>query len=150
MKQCPSCEIDKEASEFGSNKAKPDGLQTHCKMCRKSYNAAHYVKTKDRWKDSRAQSRVTLKLACQQWVGTYLQKHPCVDCGITDIRVLDFDHRGEEPKIADVSTLIQRGSLKSLQEEVSKCDVRCRNCHTIKTYERMASCWRLTLYNTAP
>ncbi|GAT73927.1 hypothetical protein [Microbacterium hydrocarbonoxydans] len=28
--------------------------------------------------------------------------------------------------------------------EIDKCDVRCRNCHAIVTYERMGGSWRST------
>jgi Recombination endonuclease VII len=38
MKRCGQCAIDKELSQFGRNKNKPDGLQGLCKECR----AANY------------------------------------------------------------------------------------------------------------
>jgi len=64
----------------------------------------------------------------------YLLRHPCVDCGNPDIRVLQFDHKGD--KTNSVSALAQRNtSLPKIQQEIEKCDVRCANCHTIKTKE---------------
>ncbi|NBW14667.1 MAG: hypothetical protein EBR82_42375 [Caulobacteraceae bacterium] len=36
MKTCTSCKIKKELSEFNKNKTGADGLQYHCKECRKS------------------------------------------------------------------------------------------------------------------
>ena len=66
----------------------------------------------------------------------------CVDCGNTDIRVLEFDHvRGE--KIWSVSEMVTRGSgMDVLLAEIAKCEVRCRNCHVIKTFHRMGGTWR--------
>lgn len=63
----------------------------------------------------------------------YFKQNPCVDCGIDDPRVLHFDHvRGEKSRA--VSDLVRRyHSLKRVQEEIKKCDVRCANCHAIKT-----------------
>jgi hypothetical protein len=29
-----------------------------------------------------------------------------------------------------------------VRDEISKCDVRCRNCHAKVTYERMGANWR--------
>jgi hypothetical protein len=65
----------------------------------------------------------------------------CVDCGITDIRVLDFDHvRGT--KRASVSDLVRVGAgIERILDEIAKCDVRCRNCHALATMNRLARTW---------
>ena len=76
-------------------------------------------------------------------VRAYLETHPCVDCGITDWRVLEFDHvRGE--KYMDIAKLMRVSSnIDKLMEEIAKCDVRCANCHRLKTIERSGQ-WRYT------
>lgn len=33
-------------------------------------------------------------------------------------------------------------SRRVVAAEIEKCDVRCRNCHAIATYERMGKNWR--------
>lgn len=39
--------------------------------------------------------------------------------------------------------LAQHGhALERVAAEIAKCDVRCRNCHAIVTYERMGENWR--------
>jgi hypothetical protein len=67
-----------------------------------------------------------------------LEATPCVDCGECDPLVLDFDHRGD--KRAAVTTLANSCSLLSLEVEIAKCDVRCANCHTLRT--RGSKTWR--------
>lgn len=59
----------------------------------------------------------------------------CVDCGNPDFRVLDFDHvRGD--KLYDISKMPTFGiSIRSIMEEVNKCELRCANCHRIRHYE---------------
>lgn len=76
------------------------------------------------------------KLAKRQYVTDYLQTHPCIDCGETDIIVLEFDHvRGVKRK--NISNLImQTYSLQTLMEEIQKCEVRCANCHRRVTHNR--------------
>lgn len=73
----------------------------------------------------------------------YLRLHPCVDCGVSDIRVLDFDHRPGTDKRKDVMVMVKQGfSITKLRQEIEKCDVRCRNCHAIVTLERSGDNWR--------
>ena len=73
----------------------------------------------------------------REWVVEYLQQHPCVDCGTGDLRVLTFDHRDPGHKRAEISALVANGySLEAVTEEVAKCDVRCANCHLIRTREQ--------------
>jgi hypothetical protein len=64
----------------------------------------------------------------------HLLTHPCVDCGQSDIRVLDFDHiRGK--KINNISHMVRRGNTKwkIVEDEIAKCEVRCANCHRKRT-----------------
>ena len=66
----------------------------------------------------------------KEYISNWLLTHPCADCGITDVRVLQFDHvRGE--KIFCV-TAYGSHSLDKLVEEIDKCEVRCANCHCIR------------------
>lgn len=52
----------------------------------------------------------------------------CVDCGTSQLAVLDFDH--VRAKAASVVKLARDGvSLARLAEEISRCEVRCANCH---------------------
>lgn len=72
----------------------------------------------------------------RQIVTEYLQSHPCIDCGNTDIRVLEFDHvRGD--KLGNISHAVHRTwNEEKLLNEIAKCEVRCCNCHRIVTIER--------------
>jgi hypothetical protein len=80
----------------------------------------------------------------RDWICKYLTDHPCVDCGEKDIVVLQFDHLGDEAKTSNVSRMVAGTySLRSVQREVSKCAVRCANCHIRKTCERMGDTYRM-------
>lgn len=69
----------------------------------------------------------------QRKVVEYLLSHHCVDCGESDMTVLEFDHV-KGIKRNNVSTLIKDGySWKSVQQEIDKCEVRCANCHRRRT-----------------
>ena len=67
----------------------------------------------------------------KEHVKNFLLLHPCLDCNNSDIRVLEFDHIRD--KVADISYAVSSGwSLKRLQSEMDKCEIRCANCHRIK------------------
>jgi hypothetical protein len=60
----------------------------------------------------------------------------CVDCGYReDPCALDFDHRDPELKISSVPKLINLDGATVLKE-IAKCDVRCANCHRIRTIRK--------------
>lgn len=67
----------------------------------------------------------------QQRVIAYLREHPCVDCGETDIVVLQFDHvRGK--KKSEIGRMMAC-SWMTLKREIAKCKVRCANDHARRT-----------------
>ena len=72
----------------------------------------------------------------KEFINNYLETHPCVDCVEKDPIVLEFDHiKGE--KVNNVSTGATFGwSLKKLQKEIDKCEIRCANCHRRITHLR--------------
>jgi hypothetical protein len=74
----------------------------------------------------------------------YLSEHPCLDCGTTDHRVLEFDHvRGK--KEFGVGQMVRMGhQWDRIAREIDKCEVRCVNCHRIKTGERGNWWWKRT------
>jgi hypothetical protein len=68
----------------------------------------------------------------REYIIEYLSTHPCVDCGQDNPNVLEFDHRND--KELDISYMLTRGySLEHIAAEISKCDIRCANCHRRKT-----------------
>lgn len=65
----------------------------------------------------------------------------CVDCGISDWRVLDFDHIPDKgKKMFKISNASTRGlSIEKINKEITKCEPVCANCHRIRTFLRNMS-----------
>lgn len=60
----------------------------------------------------------------------------CVDCGYNaHPDALDFDHRPGVVKLFNIAGGSKAG-WETILAEIEKCDVRCANCHRIKTAER--------------
>ena len=101
-------------------------------------NKEKYRPAKDRWTE---ENRERMKEWGRQrmadtraWIAEK-KTNPCVDCGNTfPPEAMDFDHvRGE--KIACIGHM-HNHSRERIQTEIDKCDLRCANCHRVKTQER--------------
>lgn len=146
MKTCYRCNQTKPLDEFDNNKSKPDGKAGYCKECKRAYNKSHYIERGHLWKETRAEQREINKRKVHQKICEYLSENPCVDCGETDIVVLEFDHLSD--KEFNISAKRACG-WTTLLKEIQKCEVRCANCHRRKTAERMGGNYR-TRYAPMP
>jgi len=70
----------------------------------------------------------------RRYIYRYLLEHPCVDCGISDPILLTFDHAFGKKNI-DIWRL-RVASIRKINKEIELCEVRCHNCHFLKTSER--------------
>lgn len=142
MKTCAICRKEKQLVEFNKNKTKKDGLQNFCRNCQHIKFRQYYSDNKKHHR-SVVMSNTKKRVArVRSFVVEYLKEHPCVDCGTSDIRVLEFDHLPEFAKANEVSRMIHSGcGWETVKSEIDKCEIRCRNCHAIKTYERMGGSW---------
>lgn len=133
-KVCCICKKEKTQSCFNKNKAKKDGLNTLCRECSNASSKEYYARNqKLHSRNVNIRKRVNIKKT-QQLIFDYFKTHPCVDCGATNPVVLEFDHRDTSTKYKIVSLMIFQGYAWSrIQEEINKCDVRCANCHRIRT-----------------
>lgn len=77
--------------------------------------------------------RKTRRRLLYLFIFQYLKEHPCIDCGENDPIVLDFDHV-KDKKVNNVSTMAHDlRPLDIIKDEISKCEIRCSNCHRKKT-----------------
>ena len=130
-KHCKKCNKILNVESFNKNSKKKDGLQTQCRDCQNSNNRNHYARNKEVYKSNSRKWKFERKKVFYTWLKT----KQCVDCGISDIRVLEFDHvRGK--KSFDISRKISGLLFEELKKEISKCDIVCSNCHKIRTAER--------------
>jgi len=145
MKMCGTCQEIKPLTDFNRKASRPDGHQEVCRDCNRASSRRYYQRNREHHISvirARTNAQRTAGIAL---ITDHLLTHPCVDCCTSDLRLLDFDHRPGTNKRDAVMKLVRDGfSLRTIVEEVSKCDVRCRNCHAIVTYERMGKNWRST------
>jgi hypothetical protein len=133
VKKCSKCNEEKDLNEFSLVfPKKEDGrIRPDCKACVKLRAAIRYKswsKDERKVKAQKDHNRAAVVNA-KKYVKDYLLLHSCVDCGESDVDVLDFDHvRGIKDQ--EVSAMANRGYLiTSIDTEIIKCDIRCSNCH---------------------
>lgn len=130
MKRCSRCELVKPNSDFTVKCKKTGRLQSHCRPCKKIYNVEHYSLNRDKRIRQKNAKRDEYKLEYFR----YLTTLSCKDCGISDHRIIEFDHLGD--KDFNISKKAGEMPLRKLMLEINKCEPVCANCHKIRTATR--------------
>jgi hypothetical protein len=67
----------------------------------------------------------------------YKEDKGCADCrNRYPHYMLEFDHRPEHKKLANVYAVLKKYGKEKAWEEIAKCDVVCANCHKHRTHHR--------------
>jgi hypothetical protein len=133
MKVCNKCGLPKEDKEFVFKRKEKRERRNTCRDCCKEYGKLHYQKNKATYIHRAKIFNKHQAERNQQNLFDYLKSKKCVDCGNDDIRVLEFDHKEGLDKIDNIGNMIYRYSWKAVLKEIGKCEIRCANCHRIKT-----------------
>ena len=132
MKKCCRCKKEKPLLDFNFKNKALQIRQKSCKVCTRLEVRKHYLKNRDYYLCKARKRNKKNRTLIQKYIWNYLKKHPCVDCGENDPIVLDFDH--ERDKIDALSMIVKwNNSLDLIKKEITKCVVRCANCHRRKT-----------------
>ena len=139
LRICARCHVAKPLKEFPVKDKARGTHVSYCRPCRSDYGKEHYRKNVGAYV-ARARTRAAIDRARNRaFIADYLSSHPCIDCGERDPIVLEFDHRQPKSKSQDVSRLIHTSTVAAVTAELNKCDVRCGNCHRIRTATQFGS-----------
>jgi len=126
VKMCCVCKKEKPLSNFAWKSKVLNKVSYDCKVCHRIARKKHY--------DTNPAERVRIKAdterrreAAWEYVKSLKMKAKC-KCGYGNPAGLVFHHLGN--KDIEISNAIANGwSLKSLKEELNKCEIVCANCH---------------------
>jgi hypothetical protein len=101
----------------------------------REYNKGWCRRHKNRLLEKRKQHNEELKA----WLRMYKSKLSCVKCGESHPACLHFHHQDRAEKSFTIGSIVARSyiSVRRLEEEISKCDVLCGNCHAIYHWGEM-------------
>lgn len=121
MKQCVNCLRWKDESAFDWRYKALGVRDVTCRQCHTGPSNNF-----DQRHTCRESARVGEET--KEYVHDYLSSHPCVVCGESDPRVLEFHYAGDKGWI--LSNLLGGGNaLMAIQAEIANCTVLCVNCH---------------------
>ena len=133
-KVCTRCDEDKAIDEFNYRNKSKGTHQSHCRKCSKAYLKKHYHSNTQYYRDKAKYHTRRYEKIAKTTIYEIKLGNPCVTCGESDPRVLDFDHIDPSQKSHNVANMVKSGhSVKSILDEVSKCQILCANCHRRKT-----------------
>ncbi len=133
LRLCARCQLAKPLDEFPIRDAARGTYRSYCRPCCSEYGKEHYRRNLSYYKAKSAVARIRDRAAIRAIVDTFLAQHACVDCGVSDPVVLDFDHVDPKLKREAVGRLRHSGGRKRLLSEIDKCEIRCGNCHRRRT-----------------
>ena len=89
FKHCFHCRTYRHKEAFAWRNKAQGKLAPFCRACQKEYNRRHYLANKDVYKTRAGASRRRIRFERTKLLLSYLDQHPCVDCGETDPVVLE-------------------------------------------------------------
>ena len=132
-RRCSTCRQDLPHLSFHLRRKGSDLLQSTCKKCSDARRVQDARKNPERAYATQRRALNKKRLVLRDFVALFLSENPCVDCGEADPEVLEFDHVRGVKRYA-ISTMVTTGfSLKQIEDEMAKCEIRCANCHRRKT-----------------
>lgn len=132
--QCRRCGQTQDLTEFGFKYPDRDYRLRRCRTCVREISRMYYLRDPANYKARAAANNKITNARNRERLRELLRNSECMDCGIRDFAVLEFDHRDPHDKRADVSTLVrQYHCWPTIAREIAKCDVVCASCHRRRT-----------------
>ena len=143
LRQCSRCHEPRPLADFRLRDVRAGKPGFYCSRCRRAYRRAHYERNRTDYIGRAAIGARRRREDVLLLLHAYLLDHPCVDCGETDIIVLEFDHMDPSKKTIAIGQMIGRRSWSTIRKEIEKCSVRCANCHRRRTATQQG--WKVRL-----
>src|SRR5438128_8112423 len=132
MRACTKCGELKPLEAFPPVRRGEPKLQTWCRECFAAYGREYYRKNREAQKARLLRNTAARRADNKRQMIEYLRAHPCVDCGESDIVVLQFDHLADKER--EVSSMLAGGwSWAANEKDIVKREVLCANCHRVRT-----------------
>lgn len=123
MVQCSCCNLYKHEHEYYNSKKQCKQCVQYAEKKRRANMSPIEMEEYKKKKKERKLEQIVRLMQIKMEIG-------CIDCGNKNPLCLDFDH--QHSKVKNLSDMCG-GKWEKIEYELSKCEVRCSNCHRIKT-----------------
>lgn len=131
-KVCTLCKNQKLVDDFNKKSSTKDGRQNVCRVCNSVVAKKHYTKNEQKRKETIYAAKDRRRKEARLFILEKL-KSGCSVCPEKDPIVLDFDHFSGNKRY-NLSKMVSDGmSITKIEDELSKCQILCSNCHRRKT-----------------
>lgn len=131
MKVCQRCKGLIDSSKFNYKIKAKNLLSPYCKDCSREYVKNHYRANREYYLKKANIRNKKIRQEIKKYIWDFLKLNKCVDCGENNPIVLEFDHVKE--KSFTISRHAKDHTLEQVKLEIDKCEVRCANCHRVRT-----------------
>jgi len=139
--QCTRCDQVLDATEFGFKYPNREYRVRKCRACVRELSRTYYLRDAATYKARAAANNKVTKARNRERLRELLSNAQCMDCGIQDVCVLEFDHPEPADKRYEISHLVRKAfSWSTISSEIAKCDLVCANCHRRRTARHFG--WR--------
>lgn len=140
MRICTVCGESKTDEDFFYRNKRAEKLHSQCKECyalkRRKIWHTHYHKYGSKYRERAIVRNRKIKNNLKKIMFDYLSDKSCLQCGVNDPRVLEFDHIKPSTKSFSIAQAINNTQKwENILLEINKCQILCANCHKIKTAE---------------
>lgn len=126
-KICSKCHEEKSSNEFYKRTTMQDGLQRQCRSCMKNNDKKYYKKNKRKLIDRYAKQA---RERAARFYDLFKVKAHCTTCAEKDPCCLELHHIDPKEKDFTIADAVRGHAWPRIVEEMEKCAVLCRNCHT--------------------
>ena len=125
-KICTKCDEERDIENFRW-KYKSRGIRdSHCKTCTRAAGKNHYTRNRQVVIQQTRNRCLIYRDVLISWKETL----HCVTCKESDRVCLDFHHIDSDSKDGEISKMMHSGMIKKAKQELKKCVVVCKNCHS--------------------
>lgn len=109
-----------------------------CKECRNAYARSIYDRHKAKTKKRIHTRNRRVMTENRQRVAELKHMAACLDCGTKHPHWrMHFDHLDPSTKRLEISLMVSQAfSWGTIEEEMSRCELVCSNCHADRTFKR--------------
>lgn len=136
MKSCTKCGDEFPVKDFPFVNKSTGKRYAMCRPCKRKYDRDKWASQKQQRNPRKRETQKVIRDERRNYIVSILRASQCVDCGNSDWRVLEFDHRTQKEKEFNIADSVHY-SVARIQKEIDKCDVVCANCHRIRTIQQL-------------